>query len=128
MAISFETLEDKQNFARCWLVHRTYAGTGRACDIAPERVKRLLEDPDVKAFIEDREASAADKLLITHEYVLGSIKEVADEARRASDFGNALKGYDQLGKHLKMFTDKTEVDQAINLTVTTGVPDRDDDE
>ena len=125
MPKSLTSTEDKLAFARNWLVHQTYAGTARACGISAKQARTLRKDPEVAAFIEDRERAAADKLLITHEYVLGSIKEVAESAREDGDYSAALKGYDQLGKHLSLFTDKTEVDAKMSITVTTGVPDQD---
>lgn len=33
------------------------------------------------------------------------------------DAGNVLKGTDQLGRHLKMFTDKTESETTFKVTI-----------
>lgn len=107
---------------------RVLTKAARSTGISEETARRYLKDPEVAAFIDDRTRTAADKLAITHEYVLGTIKDVIDEARVDKDFGATLKGLDQLGKHLKLFTDRQELDAQISLNVVTGVPDQEDDD
>ena len=45
------------------------------------------------------------------------IRSIVDRAERTGQFTVALKGYELLGKHLKLFTDKTEVTGADGSAV-----------
>lgn len=79
-----------------------------------------------KPIIQQSVASAAEKLGITPEYVLGNFKEIADfnkqrikkyigkgediqEVEEMRDAAISLKANEGLGKHLKLFTDTVEV-------------------
>jgi phage terminase small subunit len=81
-----------------------------------------LKKPEIRKEIQ----SAAEKLGITAEYVLGNLKEIADfnkEKRiKARSIGNdifqeeemidvqaSIKANDLLGKHLKLFTDQIDI-------------------
>jgi len=66
-----------------------------------------LRKPQLNLAIEKAMKDRANKTGITAEYVLNGIKAIADrEGIRESD---TLKAYELLGKHLKLFTEKTEV-------------------
>ncbi len=46
---------------------------------------------------------------ITADYVLQGIKGVIERAKADNDHNPELKGYELLGKHLKLFTEKQEI-------------------
>lgn len=94
----------------------------------------------VSAQINKKHEKTLEKLEITREYVLGGIKSTIERCRQAEPVldkkGNqvyteteegeealaytfqslgALKGYELLGKHLKLFTDKVEHEHKITL-------------
>lgn len=68
----------------------------------------LLTKPNVKAALDAGRKRLAEKLELTAEKVLADIARVAQKAERAKKFGEALKGHELLGKHLKLFTEKHE--------------------
>ena len=54
------------------------------------------------------------KTEITAEYVLNGIRDVIKNAEQDN---NKLKGYELLGKHLKLFTDKVDMNANIEITI-----------
>lgn len=68
----------------------------------------LLTKPLVKAALDASRKRIAAKLELTAEKVLADIVRVAEKAEQAKKYGEALKGYELLGKHLKLFTEKHE--------------------
>ena len=83
-----------------------YAAKGNA---AESSAVRLLRNAQVKAAIAAAMEKRADELEISAKYVLESIKRVAEAAEAEGKFSDALRGYELLGKHRKLFTDKTEL-------------------
>ena len=79
--------------------------------------QRLLKHVEVSKAISDGLEKLSEKLNIDAEYVLSGIKEVIEEARGDKDRSVALKGYEMLGKHLKLFTDRVEHSGNININV-----------
>jgi phage terminase small subunit len=67
--------------------------------------------------IEEQTSKRCEKLDITTDFVLEGIRDVTQRAQAIGQFGAALKGYELLGKHLKLFTDKTEVTGADGSAV-----------
>lgn len=109
---------------------------------------RLLADGRIAALVQAGMDRRAEKCDITAANILESIVEVRDRCmqkvpvmRRVDgelvqkiedgqgvwefDSRGALKANELLGKHLKLFTDRVEIDGNVNLTVVTGVPDGD---
>jgi len=83
-----------------------YAAKGNAAEV---NAIRLLRNAQVKAAISAAMEKRADEMEISAKYVLDSIKRVAESAEAEGKFSDALRGYELLGKHRKLFTDKTEV-------------------
>lgn len=75
----------------------------------------LLSNPKVKKAIAVSAKRLADKLELTAEKVLGDIERIANKAERAKKYGDALKGKELLGKHLKLFTEKVAIGGADDL-------------
>lgn len=73
--------------------------------------QRLLTDVDIRALVEKR----VEEAIITADEILTDVKSIAKTGERDSD---RLKAYELLGKHLAMWTDKSEV--KINANVEIG--------
>lgn len=103
-----------------------------------------LKKPEIAAAIQEAMDKRAKKVEVNAEYVLTTIVETIERCKQEIepiyegigenrmftgefkfDSGAVLKGAELLGKHLKLFTDKTEVEGSFNLTVQTGVPNSD---
>lgn len=83
-----------------------YVAKGNAAEV---NAARLLRNAQVSAAVQAAMDKRADDLEISAKYVLDSIKRVAEAAESEGKFSDALRGYELLGKHRKLFTDKTEV-------------------
>ena len=81
---------------------------------APEQGCRLLSNVNVKQELDRLIAAQQKRVLVTADSVIKDIIEIGDEAREKGDMGNALKSRELLGKHLKLFTEKLEVNASIN--------------
>lgn len=67
-----------------------------------------LTKPAIKAQIDAAMRGQVNRTQITADKVLRNIERLATKAEKAKKYGEALKGNELLGKHLKMFTDKLE--------------------
>jgi phage terminase small subunit len=84
--------------------------------------QRLLKNVEIKAAIDLELSKQAKRTGINADYVLNSLKEIADRCMQKVmvmemglptgewkfDAGGATKALELLGKHLKLFTDKTD--------------------
>lgn len=71
-----------------------------------------LRKPDIAAAIEGAINERTKRTEITADYVLEGIKDTIERCRAEGEAFNptqALKGFELLGKHLKLFTDKAEI-------------------
>jgi phage terminase small subunit len=78
---------------------------------------QLLSKLDIQQYVQSLMDKRVERTEITADYVLNGIKETIEKCSQAVkaadgdykfDSGAVLKGYELLGKHLKLFTDKTE--------------------
>lgn len=105
---------------------------------ANEQGARLLANASVQAAIGKATEQREKRTQITQDYVLNGIRDLVERCIQAEPVrdkeGNetgeyrfeafaALKGYELLGKHLKMFTEKSEVDLKGKLVIVTNVPE-----
>lgn len=81
---------------------------GYSAKTAEQQGPRLLGNAGVAAAVAAGQVRLASKLELTAEKVLANIARVADKAEKAKRYGDALKGHELLGKHLKLFTEKHE--------------------
>ncbi len=81
---------------------------------AKSQGQRLLTNVDIRTRLEKR----VEEAIITADEILTDVKAIAKSAEKDSD---KLKAYEMLGKHLAMWTDKTEVNGGLNLEVATRV-------
>lgn len=96
-----------------------------ARQIAEQNLSKL----DIQERVQELMDLRSERTEITTDYVLNGIKELTERCIQASpvikdgqetgeyrfDAGAALKGYELLGKHLKLFTDKIEHSGAITI-------------
>lgn len=98
---------------------------------------RLLKNVEIQNAIDDKLGKMAKKLDLTAEKILMDIEEVkrrclqGEEIRDREgnptgewrfDASNALKACELQGRHLKMFTDRTEVEQSGEVIVNFNIP------
>lgn len=109
---------------------------GYSVKTAQEQGSRLLSNVMVARAIQAAMDKRAKDVELDATYVLEGIKRVTLRCEQAEPVldkegnptgeytfqaGAALKGYELLGKHLKLFTDKVEQSGSISLTVETGI-------
>jgi phage terminase small subunit len=85
---------------------------------------QLLANPKVRAAIDAAKAGRVERTKIDADYVLAGIQRVTERCEQAEpvydaegratgeyrfEAGNALRGYELLGKHLAMFKDRLEI-------------------
>jgi phage terminase small subunit len=82
---------------------------GYSAKTAKSQGSRLLTNVDIAAEIEKAVSKREKRTALSADFVLDGIRETTIEARAAAEFAPALKGYELLGKHLKLFTEKREI-------------------
>lgn len=107
--------EKQQTFVREYLVdlNATQAAlrAGYSAKTAYSQGQRLLKNVEVAEAIQRVMDERSERTEITADYVLTGIRDVTERcAKQGEEFNppSALKGYELLGKHLKLFTDKHE--------------------
>ncbi len=91
-----------------------YKSTGAS---ATASASRVLANVHVQRAIDIGKAEREKRTQITGDQVLKNIARLATMAEDAKDLGNALRGNELLGKHLKLFTDKVEHSGEVNVTI-----------
>lgn len=106
-----------------------YKATGASADVC---ASQLLRHTKVAKIIQSAMDKRAQKLEISAEYVLGTIRDTVERCKQAEqvkapdgtvsgeykfDSTAVLKGCELLGKHLKLFTDKSEVENKGAVTL-----------
>ena len=79
-----------------------------------------LTKPDIAAAIQSQMDKRAQRTEITQDYVLTGIRSIVEDTRLERP-DTALKGYELLGKHLKLFTEKHEVNLDDSLAQAIGL-------
>lgn len=69
---------------------------------------RLLQEPDVQAALAETAGARSVRTAIDADYVLQGIRSVTETAVEQGEQAVALKGYELLGKHLRLFVDRVE--------------------
>jgi phage terminase small subunit len=92
-----------------------------------------LSKPYIAEYIQELFDKRSDKTEITSEYVITSIKSVAERCMQAEqvmaqgaptgeykfDAAGANKSLELLGRHLKLFTDRVELDGEVQISTIT---------
>jgi phage terminase small subunit len=89
--------------------------SGYSIDTAKNAGYKLLQNPKIKAEIDVRMNKVAEVVNIDAAYILNGIKETVEKAKASNQLGVAIKGYELLGKYLKLWTDKVEIAQDESL-------------
>jgi len=99
---------------------------------ANEQASRLLANANIRSAVQEAMDKRSEDLGIDAKYVLQTIKNTIERCSQAEqvkgpdgtvsgeykfDSSAVLKGAELLGKHLKMFTDKAEVEHKGNVTL-----------
>lgn len=61
-------------------------------------------------------AKRSEKVGVDAEWVLRGIESLTDELRHSEAPKDAYKGYELMGRHLKLFTDKVEMEATVQVT------------
>ena len=86
-----------------------------------------LTKPDIQAALSEAMQKRAEKTQLTAQSVIDDIAEIKADAKKKTDSGmmvdrtSALKACELLGRHLKMFTDKTEHSGEIDHRALTTI-------
>lgn len=126
--------QKQQAFVREYLVdlNATQAAirAGYSANTAAVIGHENLRKPQISIAVESALAAREQRTEITQDYVLTGIRETVERCRQTvpvfDALGNetgeytfqaaaALKGYEMLGKHLKLFTEKVEVFGKVTL-------------
>jgi phage terminase small subunit len=76
----------------------------------------LLEKPDIKEFIGQKQKEAVENAEVSMDWIVKQYKEIAQNVL-AKD-ADKLHALDSLGKHLGMFTERVEMKGQIDTAVT----------
>lgn len=99
----------QERFAREYLIdlNGTQAAirAGYAVSGAHTEAHRLLEDPEVKAMVEQGQKALQERAEVTQEYVVRELKEIVRRCTTGTVYNPkaATKALELLGKHLGMF-------------------------
>lgn len=95
---------------------RAALSAGYSKATADAQGSRLLKNVKVSSEIEQKQAKRLQKLELSADFVLEGIRETIEECRKPPiQAMAALKGYELLGKHMKLFTDKVEHSGRVTL-------------
>jgi phage terminase small subunit len=86
--------------------------------IGAENLRKLELQKEIQKNMDKR----SEKTEITQDYVLGGIKDVT-EANKKDNPNAALKGFELMGKHLKLFTDKREISTPVKVALSPELQD-----
>lgn len=76
-----------------------------------------LKKPEISQAIEAAQASRAARVAVSQDEVLEGIRRNTRASEEVQDYRTALRGYELLGKHLGMFSDKVKQETAGELVV-----------
>ena len=102
----------QERFAREYLIdlNGTQAAirAGYAVSGAHTEANRLLDDPEVKAMVEQGQKALQERAEVDQEYVVRELKEIVRRCTTGSVYNPkaATKALELLGKHLGMFKDE----------------------
>jgi phage terminase small subunit len=112
-------LNDKRAaFVREYLIDLNAAAAARRAGYSAKTADRtgydLLRIPEVAAAVEAGKAERAERASLSAEMVIDGLRSIAQG--EASDSAR-VRAYELLGKHLGMFTDKTEHSGGVAIRV-----------
>jgi phage terminase small subunit len=84
-------------------------------DNAKQMATENLSKPIIADYIQELFDARSKKVEISAEWVLKGIKELTDKLVDSDDPSKAYKGYELGGKHLKLFTDRIELEAEVKV-------------
>jgi phage terminase small subunit len=94
---------------------------------ANEQASRLLANVNVASVVQEEMDKRAKRTEIDADYVLTGIRNVTETVAKEGEGFNpqaALKGYELMGKHLKLFTDKVEHSGGLTVVKVSDTDER----
>lgn len=107
-----------------------YTAKGNAAEAS---ASQLLSNPKVQQAVQAAMNKRSERVEVTQDYVLKTIVDTIERCKQAEpvrgkdgdetgeykfDANAVLKGAELLGKHLKLFTDKTELSGSVTVEIT----------
>ena len=114
----------QENFVRALLADPKRNGTSAAirAGYSEKRAKKtaseLLANPEVQLAISEKQIAALDNAQVDANYVILGIRDTIQRCRVLGKGFNpnaAFKGFELLGKYLKLWTDKVELNDVSDL-------------
>jgi phage terminase small subunit len=93
---------------------------GYSAKSATVQAYKMLLKPHIAAYVKQKKQSVAEKLGLDAEYVLSKLKSIGQltmPTREESNPTVALKSFELLGKHLRLFEEDDKKQQTININV-----------
>lgn len=114
--------------------------SGYSVKTANEQASRLLANVNIQQAVQEQMKAREQRTLVTADYVINNLKTVAERCMQGEpvvdregepigewkfDSSGANKSLELLGKHLKLFTDKTEISgkDGEELTINVNITD-----
>lgn len=85
---------------------------------ATKTARELLNDPEVQLALHEKEIAALEGANVDSSYVIMGIRDTVERCRglgKAFNPVSALKGFELLGRYLKLWTDKLELNEVGDL-------------
>lgn len=105
------------------------AAAARRAGYAPHTANRIaseiLSKPDIRAEIDCLLAEITEQNKLNVKKVLEDLETTRIKAFEDGRLSAALRASELQGKYLNMFTDKIQKENEFNITVVTGIPERD---
>jgi predicted house-cleaning NTP pyrophosphatase (Maf/HAM1 superfamily) len=86
---------------------------GYSAKTAGQIGEQQLKKPEIAKAIAKALEEQSNRTLISADQVLLDIERIGRKAEKASDFANALKSRELLGRRYKLFTDRVEVQNTV---------------
>ncbi len=122
-----ERSQKQKKFGREYMVDfnvaDAYVRAGYSKNGAQSGGSRLLRDPRIQAYIEELEAEATERAGLTVDGVLKNLREDRDAARKAGQFGPAVRADELMGKYLAMFTDVNKNVDVVDISAEDAITD-----
>lgn len=88
---------------------------GYSAKTAGQQAEQLLKKLEIAEAVQIAMDERSERTEITADYVLLGIKDVVTRAKVDNEKQHELKGYELLGKHLELFTDKMKHSGNVTL-------------
>lgn len=94
---------------------------------AGQQGERLLKNAEIAAFVAKAQSERIERVQITQDYVLQRLQVEAEREGEGSSHSARVAALQHLGKHLAMFTDRTEHAGEVTVAAVKVTFERPDD-